>query len=147
MALTGASPIESRLDLNAVLDRVTFRPSCVNFGWRWEVQTIWCTSCREGTCPYHGGTGCQGWLINTAFQRPDIASGVVQSGRGRQEWVPFGTTVSGLVKTCWLLAELIVRHELMEAFCFDGARVFDPHKTVEQLCAKTMSNDDGGGKR
>ena len=37
------------------------------------------------------------------------------------------------MKTCWLLAELIVRHELMEAFLYQGVRIFDPHHSVAEL--------------
>ena len=44
-----------------------------------------------------------------------------------------GTTESGVVETCWLLAELIVLHELMEAFEVRGVKIFDPHHTVEEL--------------
>ncbi len=40
---------------------------------------------------------------------------------------------STVVKTCWLLLELLVRHELMESFQYRGVKLFDPHKTVEEL--------------
>jgi hypothetical protein len=134
MSLTGTSIIESTGELHRVLDRITFRKSCVDFDWRWEVEALPCADCTEG-CKQCLHTRLRGWLVNTTFKRPDTDSGRVERGRGRQEYVAIGTTVSGLVKTCWVLTELIVRHELMEAFCFDGARVFDPHKTVEQLTA------------
>src|SRR4051812_14060619 len=118
----GDSTIRTTVELRAALQRVSFAPSCVNMGWAWEAEEL----------PRPDGS-LKGWLVNTTFQRPDTDSGAVGTGRGRQEFVAVGTSVSGVVKTAWLLAELIVRHELMEAFLFDGNRVFDPHKTVEEL--------------
>lgn len=107
--------------LRAVLNRITFAPSCVDMSWKWELEEVW----EEDSL--------KGWLVNTTFQRPDTNTGEMGTGKGRQGFIPVGTTLSGVVKTAWLLAELIVRHELMEAFLFDGKRVFDPHKTVFEL--------------
>ncbi len=109
-------------DLRAVLDKVTFRESCVNLDWKWEVTGV-----------LNGDGDLLGWLVRTSFTRPDTNTGLVDRGSGRWELVKKGTTVSGVVKTCWLLAELIVRHELMEAFQYDGVKIFDPHHTVEEL--------------
>jgi hypothetical protein len=75
-----------------------------------------------------------GWLVSTTFQRPDRDSGVVGRGKGREWFIGVGTSESGVVKTAWLAAKQIVEHELMEAFRYQGKRVFDPHRTVEQLC-------------
>ncbi|HVI41833.1 MAG TPA: hypothetical protein VM577_14365, partial [Anaerovoracaceae bacterium] len=44
-----------------------------------------------------------------------------------------GAYESGVVKTGWVLAEMIVHHELMEAFHYKGSRIFDPHNTTEEL--------------
>lgn len=108
-----------------VLDRVSFRPSCLDMGWRWETTEVLANGTHE----------VKGWLVRVGFQRPDTDNGEMDCGYGRWELVEKGATVSGAVKTAWLLCELVVRHELMEAFCFDGKRVFDPHKSVEQLTA------------
>lgn len=125
--------MKTTADLRAVLDGVGFRPSCVNMGWAWEIEEI----------PAAGGV--KGWLVNTTFQRPDTHTGVIGTGRGRKEWIPLGTTESGVVKTAWLLAELIVRHELMEAFLYRGVRIFDPHHTVEELSMPHQRRLAGGG--
>jgi hypothetical protein len=114
--------VDSMERLNAVLARISFRPSCVNMGWEWEIERV-----------YSAHDTLRGWFISTTFRRPDTDTGEVGRGRGRREFIEYGATVSSVVKTAWLCAELIVRHELMEAFCFDGKRVFDPHKTVDEL--------------
>jgi hypothetical protein len=115
--------IETTSDLRAVFDQVSFAPSCVNMDWTWEIEEL-----RVGP-----EATLKGWLVNTTFRRPDTDTGVVGVGRGRQELVAVGASESGAVKTAWLLAELIVRHELMEAFLYRGVRIFDPHHTVDEL--------------
>lgn len=114
--------IQTIQQLREVLKKVTFRKSCVNLKWEWEVETV-----------YNPDGSTKGWFVNTTFERPDTETGEVGRGAGRQEFIKTGTSDSGVVKTCWLLAELIVRHELMEAFQYDGVRIFNPHHTVEEL--------------
>ena len=114
--------IESEQALRAVLDQITFAPSCVDMGWAWQIEELKLADGRV-----------RGWLVNTTFRRPDTHTGEIGIGTGRQELVGFGATESAVVKTAWLLAELIVRHELMEAFRYRGVRIFDPHHTVDEL--------------
>lgn len=109
--------VENEAALRYVLDGITFAPSCLDMGWTWEIETI------PG----------RGWLVNTTFRRPDTRTGEVGVGTGRKEFIAIGASESAVVKTAWLLAELIVRHELMEAFLYRGVRIFDPHRTVEEL--------------
>ena len=109
--------IANQAALRYVLDGITFAPSCLNMGWAWQIETI------PG----------RGWFVNTTFRRPDTLTGEIGIGTGRKEFVPIGASESAVVKTAWLLAELIVRHELMEAFLYKGVRIFDPHRTVEEL--------------
>lgn len=109
--------VENEATLRHVLDGITFAPSCLDMGWGWQIETL------PG----------RGWLINTTFRRPDTRTGEIGTGTGRKEFVAIGTSESGVVKTAWLLAELIVRHELMEAFLYRGVRIFDPHRTAEEL--------------
>jgi hypothetical protein len=115
--------VRTTVQLRAVLDGISFAPSCVNMDWTWEIEEL-----------HVAPTGAlKGWLVNTTFRRPDTETGVVGIGRGRQELIALGASESGVVKTAWLLAELIVRHELMEAFLYRGIRIFDPHHTVDEL--------------
>jgi hypothetical protein len=109
--------IENEATLRHVLDGITFAPSCLDMGWAWQIEAI------PG----------RGWFVNTTFRRPDSYTGEIGTGSGRKEFVAIGATESSVVKTAWLLAELIVRHELMEAFLYRGVRIFDPHRTVDEL--------------
>ena len=114
--------IESAEQLRAVLDQISFAPSCVNMGWQWQIEEL---RLQSGDL--------RGWLVNTTFRRPDTHTGEIGVGAGRKELVAFGASESAVVKTCWLLAELIVRHELMEAFLYQGVRIFNPHHSIAEL--------------
>ena len=124
-------PLQATEALRAVLDGISFAPSCLDMGWTWEIEEL---RAADGAL--------RGWLVNTTFQRPDTYTGQIGTGRGRKEFVALGTTESGAVKTAWLLAELIVRHELMEAFLYRGIRIFDPHHTVEELSLPTKRRQE-----
>lgn len=115
--------VTTTAELEAVFAEIRFAPNCVDMGWAWEIEELHVAP--DGAL--------RGWLVNTTFRRPDTDTGVVGIGRGRKELIAVGTSESGVVKTAWLLAELIVRHELMEAFLYRGIRIFDPHHTVDEL--------------
>ena len=114
--------IKSEAQLRTVLDQISFAPSCVNMGWQWQIEELRLQSSE-----------LRGWLVNTTFRRPDTHTGEIGIGAGRQELITYGASESAVVKTCWLLAELIVRHELMEAFLYQGVRIFDPHHSIAEL--------------
>lgn len=114
--------ISDRESLQKVLDSITMENTSLDFNWKFEV-----ISCNDADSP--------GWFVNVAFERPDTNTGEIGVGRGRKEFVPVGTTESGVVKTCWLLMELVVRHELMEAFHWQGKRIFNPHTSVHALAS------------
>jgi hypothetical protein len=114
--------IENEDQLRSVLAQISFAPSCVSMGWQWQIEELRLVS-----------GDLRGWLVNTTFRRPDTHTGEIGIGAGRKELVAFGASESAVVKTCWLLAELIVRHELMEAFLYKGVRIFNPHHSIEEL--------------
>ena len=114
--------IQSEAQLRAVLDQISFAPSCVSMGWKWQIEELRLQSGQ-----------LRGWLVNTTFRRPDTHTGEIGVGAGRQELIAFGASESAVVKTCWLLAELIVRHELMEAFLYQGVHLFNPHHSIAEL--------------
>ena len=74
-----------------------------------------------------------GWFVNIAFQRPDTETGVWGTGRGRKEYIQIGAWFSGIVKTAGLCLELVARHEFMESLKFNGRRIYNPHKNINQL--------------
>lgn len=74
-----------------------------------------------------------GWFISLSFERPDVETGKIEWGEGRKEFIPYGSCESFIVKTCWLLFELLVRHEIMEGFCWDGKAIFNPHNSIIEL--------------
>lgn len=114
--------VRSNNDLLQALAEVSMENSVLDFKWKFNVQ---------GVATTDGG----GWLVQVTFERPDTATGVVGIGFGRKEFVAYGSTVSGVVKTAWLLIELMVRHELMEAFRWRGCRIFNPHHRVDELAS------------
>jgi len=55
------------------------------------------------------------------------------TGFGRDYTAPLDTSEKGLVMTAWLAFEQIVKHEMMESFLYKGVRLFNPHKSLEEL--------------
>ncbi len=132
------SKIISTSELRDVLDRVTFSPSCVNLDWKWKIEDV--------VNPNQNAVqGLLGWLVSTTFRRPDIDTDAWGEGEGRQEFVPYGSSETRIVMTCWLLAKLIVEHELMESFHFRGAKILNPHHTVDELSLPHRSNQEKHG--
>lgn len=108
--------------LKQVLSDISFENTSLDFKWQYEIA-----ACQDPNSP--------GWFVNVAFERPDTQTGVMGVGRGRKEFVAHGAWESGVVKTGWLLVELVVRHELMEAFRWRGKRIFNPHNSVYDLAS------------
>lgn len=123
--------ISSEAELIAALGRISFKPSCIDMGWNWRIQAVHEADPR----PHWSEMVLKGWLLQCSFQRPDTVTGKIETGYGRQEFLVLSATESAVVKTAWVCIQMTVHHELMESFCFDGKRLFDPHKTVEQLTA------------
>jgi len=103
-------------EIKKIVKNITFAPSNLDMGWKFQVKE-----------------NPDGFLLRTSFKRPDINNGKVSTGFGRWMFVDKNCSETGVVMTAWLCAELIVRHELMEAFLFRGVRILNPHKTVEEL--------------
>ncbi len=53
--------------------------------------------------------------------------------RSRKWRISKNMTESEIVRTCWLCAEVAMKHEHMESFLYNGARIFDPHVGVVAL--------------
>lgn len=111
------------LEVKKVLKDITFAPSCLDMGWKWQAKET-----KEG------------FLIRTSFQRPDTNTGKIGRGFGRWMHIDKDISTDGLVKSAWLCAELIIKHELMECFLFRRVRIFDPHKSLEDLSYPKVLN-------
>lgn len=116
--------IQSTAHLRVIVARVSFERSCIDMGWRWEVDPIGVPD---------GPRMATAWRLRCSFRRPDRDTGEVGEGFGRWWLIEPSATVSSVVKTMFVAAKLILDHELMEAFKFDGERPFDPHRTVQDL--------------
>jgi len=117
---TEEKTIETTKKLRLVADAVTFAPSCLDMGWEWKIFEV-------------DDRMFSGWLVSTTFRRPDRETGKIGAGIGRSWWIDRGTTESGVVKTLFSAAKMIIEHELLEAFHYKGVRLFDPHRTVSEL--------------
>lgn len=129
-------PPEDKLagDIDGVkklLGQITFAPSCVDMGWGWQVEKIYVEPDAAGDAVLAG------YRLRTTFCRPDRTTGVVAVGFGRWWEVPLDVTVSGVIKTAFAAAKMILEHELMESFKWRNARIFDPHNTVSELAGIT----------
>lgn len=123
----------TKVGLQAVLDGITFGPSGVmldKMDLKWEVEEV-LIGVKHNV--FGSATGVAGWRIRFTFLRPDTVTGEMGRGTGRWELVDDDTSESAIVKTCWVLLELLVRHELMESFQYQGVKLFNPHRTVEEL--------------
>lgn len=112
--------IQTIEELNATLNEISMTNTSLDFKWRFEVV--------EGEF-----LDKKAWHVRVGFERPDTETGKIGIGYGRWEMVNIGATESGVVKTAWLLIELVVRHELMEGFRWRGARIFNPHNSIYDL--------------
>jgi hypothetical protein len=119
--------VKSVVDIKKILAEISFAPSCVDMGWEWEVKLI-----NEDVG--YSTREC-GYLIRTTFRRPERDTGKIGKGFGRYWHIPDKTTVSGVVKTAYAAALMILQHELQESFKWQGKRVFDPHNSVEALAS------------
>ncbi len=106
--------------LNSILNEIKMENTYILRKWWFEV--VKCNDLKN-----------EGWFVKLAFERPDTETGEMGVGRGRAEFIAFGAWESGVVKTGWLLLELLVWHELAEGFRYKGARIFNPHHTVAEL--------------
>lgn len=89
-----------------------------------------------------------GFMIRCSFWRPDTRTGLNGQGYGRWYHCPSDTSEKGLIMTAWLAFEQIVKHEMMECFLYKGVRLFDPHKSLEELAfPQELPKPEGPVKR
>lgn len=102
--------------LQRVMSRIGVGGPLADMMWCWHVEP-----CGDG------------WLMWATFRRPDRHTAEIGIGRSRREFIERGTSDSAVIQTAWVILDMTTRHEAMEAFRVDGAILFDPHLTVEDL--------------
>jgi hypothetical protein len=120
--------IDHEAQLRDVLDNITFKNSVLDFRWRYMFQDF-NSEGYDGIIDKRG----PGWLVRVEFWRPDIITGAMGWGHGREEVIYRGASESAVVKTAWVLFRFIIEHEMMEGFQYKGVRIFNPHRTVGEL--------------
>lgn len=93
--------------------------SCLDIGWDFEIKEDKVNDL---------------FLIRTTFKRKDINSGEFGSGFGRWHTTPASTaSEKSIVMTAWVCVKMIIEHELLEGFEYRDIKVFDPHKSLNEL--------------
>ena len=113
-------------EIREILNKVSFAPSNLDMGWDWDIKPT--KIYDDANIVFE-----KGFSIRTTFMRPDVNNGEIEKGYGRWMYIPENISIDGLVKTAWVCAELIIKHELMEAFLYDQKKIFDPHKSIKDL--------------
>jgi hypothetical protein len=137
--------VNTNLELNDILSDITFVNTVLDFKWTFEFKPMVLATASGGQ-PL-AGSQREGWLVWVTFERPDTITGAISRGRGRDEIVWKGATVSAVVKTAWVLVELMVRHELMEGFRWKNARIFNPHNSVFDLAEVQTKHENDIAKK
>lgn len=125
--------VQSVTDVKKVLSQLSFAPSCVDMGWKWEVERVFTSEFDDIKMAaefVHAG-----YRLRTTYMRPDRETKRIEQGWGRWWEIPLETTESGVVKTAFAATKMILDHELMESFKWKNTRVFDPHHTVSELAS------------
>lgn len=103
-------------EIKKIIKKITFAPSNLDMGWKFQVREVQ-----------------EGFFIRTSFRRPDTNTGKIGTGYGRWMFVHKDADDRSIVMTAWVCAEMIVKHELMEAFLYEKVRILDPHKSLADL--------------
>lgn len=119
--------IETTDDLEDVLSRISFKNTILDFKWKFEYKFMFSVPTEVNS------NNNSGWLLWCSFERPDTLTGKIGRGRGRDEIIWKGSSLSSVVKTAWLLVKILIDHEMLEGFRFDGERIFNPHNSVLDL--------------
>lgn len=112
--------------IEEIVKRIGFAPSNLDMGWEWQIKKADIKDEDDSIIE-------KGFAIRCSFKRPDTNTGVIDTGFGRWYLMNENVSMDGVVKTAWMCAEQIIKHELMEAYLFDNKRIFDPHKSLEDL--------------
>jgi hypothetical protein len=104
----------------AIVDKISFAPSGIQMH-------------ETGNPEFEVQKTEFGFMMRCSFWRPDTQTGEMGTGFGRWYLCSLDTNEKGLVMTAWMAFEQIVKHEMMECFLYEGVRILNPHKTLEEL--------------
>ena len=111
--------IVSKEKVEKVLANISMAPSGINFT-------------EQGPYEFVIEEKGEDIFIRCSFWRPDTQTGEYGQGYGRL-WPIESSNEKAIVMTAWLAVQQIIEHELLESFMYKGARLFDPHKSLEDL--------------
>ena len=80
-----------------------------------------------------GEINADGFLLRCGFIRPDTTTGEMGEGFGRWNYFPKNSSEKSVIMTAFVAIKLVVEHEMLEAFEFKGTKLFNPHKTLDEL--------------
>lgn len=103
-----------------ILDRISFAPSGIRMH-------------KEGDVKFEAKETSDGFLIRCSFWRPDTQTGEEGTGYGRWYHTSLDSSEKAIVMCAWLAFEQVVKHEMMECFLYKKVRIFDPHKSLDEL--------------
>jgi|TARA_R110000851_G_scaffold145114_5_gene284481 hypothetical protein len=81
----------------------------------------------------HENEMVDGFLIRCGFVRPDTNSGEMGEGFGRWNHVQKNASAKAVIMTAFVAIKLVVEHEMLEAFEYQGEKLFNPHKSLDEL--------------
>ena len=74
-----------------------------------------------------------GFLLQLCGQEEDVRSGARRTYFGRKWYIGHSATPSDIVRTAFKAAVTWQEHEAREEFTYQGARIFGPHYSLEDL--------------
>lgn len=100
------------------LERIAWQDVSLPDGWRVRIM-------EKG----------DGFLVQIVFVAKDSATGEEAEQRCRKWYVSSHVTITEVVRTLYKAGIAALEHEFSEAFKYQGAAVFHPHRSVGELAA------------
>lgn len=97
------------------------------------VDKLWFCDWRFILRELDEGTGR--YYLQVQFNAEDISTGKVETQSGRKWLLSPHMTEGEIVQTALMAVLAAVEHEARESFCYDGKRIFGPHKNPDDLAA------------
>jgi hypothetical protein len=79
--------------------------------------------------------GDEGFLIRANYEEECTVTGKVETQYTREWFVPYSSTKSQVVATCFKLIMTSMEHKTREWFKYRGKAIYQPHYDVDTLAA------------